>query len=185
MVQLPHPELAEVKSLRKKHGLTQSELAGMAGVSQSLVAKIEAGSVDPTFSHAKRIFEVLHSIEREKGPKAGELITSRIIAVARSDSVTEAIRKMRANSISQLPVMEGGSVVGLVSESAIIEKVAQGESPNNLKAGGVMEEAPPVVVRSTPLSAVAELLRHFPLVIVSEKGKPVGVITKSDVLRNI
>src|SRR3989338_8112566 len=104
---LPHPELAEVKSLRKKQGLTQSGLARLAGVSQSLIAKIESGSVDPTFSHAKRIFEVLHSIEREKGPKAGELIAGRIIAVALDDSVTEAIRKMKANSISQLPVMDG------------------------------------------------------------------------------
>jgi len=34
-------ELEEVKKIRKKLGLTQTELANRAGVSQSLIAKIE------------------------------------------------------------------------------------------------------------------------------------------------
>jgi transcriptional regulator with XRE-family HTH domain len=38
-----------VREARTRAGLTQRALAGRAGVSQSLVARIEAGSVDPTF----------------------------------------------------------------------------------------------------------------------------------------
>ena len=38
-----------VREARSRAGLTQRALAGRAGVSQSLVARIEAGSVDPTF----------------------------------------------------------------------------------------------------------------------------------------
>jgi len=34
-------ELEEIKEIRKKFGLTQNELANRAGVSQSLIAKIE------------------------------------------------------------------------------------------------------------------------------------------------
>ncbi|MBI2575829.1 helix-turn-helix domain-containing protein, partial [Candidatus Woesearchaeota archaeon] len=44
------PELANIKTLRKKLGLTQSGFAGQVGVSQSLVAKIEAGRIDPSYS---------------------------------------------------------------------------------------------------------------------------------------
>jgi len=38
-----------VREARSRAGLTQRALAGRAGVSQSLVARIETGSVDPTF----------------------------------------------------------------------------------------------------------------------------------------
>ena len=181
----PNPELLEVKRLRKKHNLTQTQLARIAGVSQSLIAKIEAGSIDPTFSHVRKILEVLHGKEQENEPKAEQLITAKIISARKQEQLSEVIRKMKANSISQLPVMEGSQVVGLVSETNIIEKIAEGENPNRLLVKEVMEEAPPIIVRTTPLSAVTELLRHSPLVIVAENGKPKGVITKADILRKV
>ena len=180
-----NPELQEIKRLRKKHSLTQAGLAKLAGVSQSLVAKIESGMIDPTFSHAKRILDTLHGIDAEKEPKAGQIMTSQIIAVSSSERVSDVIRRMKAASISQLPVMEDRQLVGLVSESNIIEKVAEGKSLVSLKVSDVMEEAPPIVVKSTPVAAVTELLRHFPLVVVAENGKPRGIITKSDILKKI
>lgn len=181
----PSPELQEIRHLRKKHSLTQTQLAKLAGVSQSLIAKIESGRIDPTFSHAKRILEVLHGIEKEKELKAEHLMTSRIIAVGKNEPVSETIRKMKANGISQLPVTEGEKVIGLVSESSIIEKIAEGKNPNKLPVKDVMEEAPPVVAKTTHLTAVTELLRHTPLIIVAENGKPKGIITKADILRKI
>ncbi|MHA1431033.1 MAG: helix-turn-helix domain-containing protein, partial [Candidatus Freyarchaeota archaeon] len=53
MFRLPTPE--DIKRLRKKVGLTQTELAEKAGVSQSLIARIESGSVDPRLSTLQRI----------------------------------------------------------------------------------------------------------------------------------
>ncbi len=179
------PELLEIKLLRKKHSLTQAQLAKLANVSQSLIAKIESGVVDPTFSHAKQILEVLHGIDRQKEPKAEQLITRRIISVGKPREVLEAIRIMKAHEISQLPVTEGGAIVGLVSETTIIEKMAEGKNPNALLVKDVMEEAPPIIVKTTPLSAITELLRHSPIVIVAENGKPKGVITKADVLKRV
>ncbi len=178
-------ELTEVKRLRKKHSLTQAQLAKLAGVSQSLIAKIEAGRIDPTFSNAKKIFEAIHSINAQQEPKAGQLITHRIISVSQNEPVSEAVRKMKANSISQLPVTDSGGVVGLISESNIIEKAVSGKNPAALKVKDFMEDAPPLVSKAMPLTAVTELLKHSPLVIVAENGKPTGVITKSDVLRKL
>jgi len=181
----PSQELLQIKRLRKKHSLTQTGLAKLAGVSQSLIAKIETCRIDPTFSHAKRILEVLHSIDTEQEPKAEQLVTHKIISVGKNSPISECVRKMKANGISQLPVTEGKQIVGLVSETNIIEKIAEGENPNKLLVRDVMEEAPPIVVKTTPLSAVTELLRHSPLVIVAESGKPKGVITKADILKKI
>ena len=102
-----------------------------------------------------------------------------------NDLVTEAMKKMKANNISQLPVNENTSTIGLISESDIIERIAEGKSPATLKVKDFMTEAPPIVSKSTSLTAVAELLRHSPLVIVAENGKPKGVITKSDILKKM
>ena len=46
-------ELNEISRLRKQLGLTQAELAKLSGVSQSLIAKLEAGKIEPSYSKAK------------------------------------------------------------------------------------------------------------------------------------
>ena len=129
--------------------------------------------------------EVWQGREREKEPKAEQLITHKIIVVGKNEPLSKAIKEMKSHGISQLPVTESGRVIGLVSETTIIEKIAEGKNPANLQVKDVMEEAPPVVAKTTPLPAVTELLRHSPLVIVAENGKPKGVITKADILKKM
>jgi len=51
------PELSEIKARRKQLGITQEELAELAEVSQSLIAKIENSSIIPTYDRVKRIFD--------------------------------------------------------------------------------------------------------------------------------
>jgi predicted transcriptional regulator len=51
-------------------GLTQGQLAKIAGVSQSFIAKIESGKIDPSYSKVKTIFDVLDlSLEEIIRPK--------------------------------------------------------------------------------------------------------------------
>ena len=57
-------ELSEIKKIRKNLGLTQTDLSKRANVSQSLIAKIEAGKIDPTFTKTKKIFETLNDLEK-------------------------------------------------------------------------------------------------------------------------
>ena len=51
-------DLSEIKRLRGKLGITQSELAKRAGVSQALIARIENKSVDPRYSKVVDIFSL-------------------------------------------------------------------------------------------------------------------------------
>ena len=57
------PSLDEIAKKRKMLGLTQKELARMAGVSQSSIAKIESGKIDPSYNKVKAIFDVLERME--------------------------------------------------------------------------------------------------------------------------
>ena len=62
-------DLKEIKELRKKYKLTQEELAKKANVSQTLITKIEAGKIDPTYSNAQKILEAIEELKEGKSFK--------------------------------------------------------------------------------------------------------------------
>ncbi|MBI3033723.1 CBS domain-containing protein [Candidatus Woesearchaeota archaeon] len=178
-----HPDLSDIKRLRKRHSLTQFELARKAQVSQSLIAKIESGRIDPAYTGVTRIFNVLNSISEEEEHKAEELMVRKIISCSSNDTVSIAIKGMKAHNISQLPVIDNNVAVGLVTESNLIENLAEKRDISHIMVSDVMQESPPVVSRKTPLRIILDLLRYSPLILISDNGRLEGVITKSDVLR--
>ncbi len=174
------PPLSEVRMLRRRLGLTQQQVAKAAGVSQSLVAKIEAEETDPAYSTATRILEFLEDYGKQRRLKAGEVMSRRVVCVSPAASLREAVKKIKSHDISQLPVMEGGHVVGVVSESDLLAALADGKQSDSVK--DVMEDAPPQIPPSADIKTVSSLLRYCPLVAVQEKGRLLGVISKADLL---
>ena len=174
-------QLSEIKALRKKLGLTQAELAKYAGVSQSLIAKIEANDIDPTYSKTQKIFEALQQLSSKEEIKAKDLLKKGIIAVNPTDKLKTAIEKMKKNGISQIPVLDENNVVGLVSEAIILDAIIKKESPDT-EVKEVMTDAPPVITKDASIDVVSNLLKFYPLVLVAEKGHILGIITKSDLL---
>lgn len=61
------PELTELAAIRRRLQITQSELASRAGVSQSLISKVESGEVVPAYDRAKKVFDALEELELEAG----------------------------------------------------------------------------------------------------------------------
>ena len=178
--------LQDIKSLRKKLGMTQADLSKKAQVSQSLIAKIEAGKIDPTFSRAKQIFDALSSIAEKNETKAEEIMNKNIITLETKDKLNSAIKKMKKYEISQLPVMEKDIVVGLISESTILAKMAEIEDVSELikfTVSEVMSECPPIINHLTPLPVISSLLRFYPIVLVTKNGKLAGLISKADIIR--
>lgn len=181
-------DLTEIKVLRKKFNLTQHELAMRAQVSQSLIAKIEAGRIDPTFSNAQKIFSAIHLLQQKQEKTAGELMNRSIITIHPTDSISTTIKKMKKHQISQMPVVDGEKVVGLISETSIITKMGEADDPAsvaNFTARQVMSECPPTISSSAGFHVVSTLLRFYPAVIVLEEGKLCGLITKADVIEKI
>ena len=172
-------ELEEIKKIRKKLGLTQTELANRASVSQSLIAKIESGRIDPTYTKTKKIFAALSDLEKKEEIKAEQLMTSKLVSIGPNAPIKEAISKMKKFKISQLPVIEDNRSIGLVSESTILDSLLKSKGA---KVKEIMQESPPIVSKTTSIQVVSNLLKHYPMVLVSEEGKLVGLITKSDLL---
>ena len=175
-------ELNEIKKIRKNLGLTQTELAKMANVSQSIIAKIESGKIDPTFTKTKKIFETLDDLENKEEIKADELMNKKIVSLTSNDNIKDSVRKMKKFGISQMPVIDGHKIIGLVSESTLLDALI---SKKGKRIDEIMEETPPIVSKKASIKVVSNLLRHYPAVLVSENGKLVGLITKADLLSKL
>src|SRR5438105_13255381 len=102
------PSLDEIPKKRKALGLTQSKLAQLAGVSQSIIAQIESGRVDPSYSIAKPLVEALEkeSIQTSR-PRVSEIMSKPVIPVSTTQFVRDAADLMRKRGYSQLPVFDG------------------------------------------------------------------------------
>lgn len=172
----------QIRLVRKKLDLTQAQFAKQAGVSQSFIAKLEAGRIDPTYSKVKAIAQAVDQLLHREETKAGDLMTSDILSARPQDNVQDLIGVISRRGISQLPVMDGPRLLGLITESGLLE--AQASRPlSGLKARDVMTDAPPIVSPSTPSSAVMGLLRFFPCVLVCKDSRVLGIITKADFLK--
>ena len=173
-------DLNLIKKRRLVIGVTQKELSKACGVSQSMIAKIEAGRAEASYSIAKRIFEALDSLSHESESKAVDFMKRRVVFCDAGDNVHDVIKKMKRGGISQLPVLDGGELVGVVSESVLLENMERLSSVSSVE--DIMTEAPPVVGENTSKNSVISLLKEFPFVMVRGKKGFSGLITKSDVL---
>ena len=175
-------ELKEIKRRRKNLNLTQNELAKLADVSQSALAKIEAGRMNPSFEIATKIFNSLEEQEHKIATKAFDIMTKKVLTIDADAHVEKAIALMKKYGISQLPVLKKGNLVGLFSETVLLENIEK-KNLGVKKVAEVMADAPPQIPETTPVKSISELLKHSPIVLVLKQAKIQGVITKADLLK--
>jgi predicted transcriptional regulator len=180
------PPLEEIANKRRLLGLKQSELAKLAGVSQSLIAKLESGKIDSSYTKVKTIFDVLERLEVKTKIQAGKMLQKEVVGIQKNEPVSKAVQLMKNHGYSQLPVFDGKQPVGSISEKAILRQILAGKDLDQISAlptEEVMEEAFPQVDEDAPISLISNLLQVYSAVLVSKKGKVVGIITKADLLR--
>ncbi|KUG20884.1 putative transcriptional regulator with c-terminal cbs domain [hydrocarbon metagenome] len=177
------PTPAELRAKRSLLGLKQSDVAERAGISQSMVARIEAGSVDPRVSTLAKIVDVLKEAEHSI-VTAEHVMHAPVMSVSPTDPISMAVDIMGRNGISQLPVVENGVPVGCISESAIINAIEQGrlQKTHQHSVGDYMEPGFPTVPPTMPIDTVVHILQHNHAVLVLDKGRVQGVITKHDLI---
>src|SRR5512136_3032 len=114
MVGMP-PTPVELKVLRKKANLTQKELAKRAKISQSLVARIESGDVDPRVSTLRKILLVFNDVT-EVRTSLRTVMHSPVITIESCETISKGVEIMWKHGISQLPVFKEGKVIGSIRE---------------------------------------------------------------------
>jgi len=182
-VEIITPE--ELKALRKRAGLTQAELARRAGVSQSLIARLEAGTVNPRLSTLMKIYRALKEYVEEEVP-VSSIMHSPVIYVTINDKLDRVVELMWSHGISQVPVLDcDGRVVGTIHERDVVEAfLKHREKALELRAMDIMSEPLPMVQSTAKLSSVIKILRSdIPAVLVVDGWKLVGIVTRSDLMR--
>ncbi len=169
-----------LKRLRLESGLTQRQLAELVAVSQAHIAKIEKERVDPRLSTVNRILQVL--TERE-GKKCGEIMSRHVISIKPTDKVSKASRLMMKHALSQLPVLDGGKIVGTITEDSIVRNLSTTLADEKVER--IMQAPLPSVPEDTSVSMIQPLLQDQPAVLVIRRGEIAGIIARSDLLKVI
>jgi len=114
--------------------------------------------------------------------EAGEAIHS----VAPQTPVTECVRRMTAEKIGALVVLEGDRLTGIFTErDALTRVLAAGLDPGGTKVSEVMTKEPLCVAATTTVGAAMELItkrrfRHLPIM---DNGKLLAVVSSGDLTR--
>jgi len=181
-IRLITPE--DIKRFRKKLKLTQKQLAERAGLSQSLIARIENRSVDPRLSTVKKIIDIFaQTIEKRI---ASDVMHSPVITINSRESVRTAIDIMSRNNISQIPVLSGKEIIGSIREATIIDRIIKSGNSQTIFSKPVCETMDKKFRTVNPEAPIEEVVNLFsqgePAILVAENNKILGIITKIDAI---
>lgn len=176
-------DITQLRKIRKQLDMTQHSLAKEIGISQSMIAKIESGKLDPTYSYVKKIEDRIMHLTKGDEKEAKDLMHVKVISAGKDTLVKEVVSMMNRHGISQVPIVDRGNIIGLITESTVLNQ--QGRSFEDKKAYEIMGESPPIIDKHAKLETIVQILKFYPILLVKESGKLVGVITKADIIKNL
>jgi predicted transcriptional regulator len=111
-------------------------------------------------------------------------MSSPLITLDKNDSLSDALNLFNTHHIHGAPVMEGERLVGIVTMSDIARVLADGGS-HDQKISSIMTTD---VVKAPSSIQLFEVIKRFKereigRLLVMEDGKPVGILTQSDIIR--
>jgi cystathionine beta-synthase len=110
------------------------------------------------------------------------------IFVRPNETVASAFARMRAADVSQLPVIEGDRVVGLVEESDLLDAlVAAGETMAEVfrtAVGEVMVSRLETIPADAPVAELLPLFRRGLVPLVMDGDKFLGLVTRIDLINH-
>lgn len=109
------------------------------------------------------------------------------IAVKKSDSIHEVLRKMKERDISQLPVMENDIIVGSINENKVLNAILENSGyADEIKIGELMQAPFPTVTLDT---AISDLKHYFDkniyAVITEDRTGKKHIITQYDLINAV
>lgn len=174
-------DIKSLRKLRREAGLTQAELSIEVGVSQAYIARLESGSLDPKLSIVNKIVQVLN---RKRSTTCADIMTATPITVDARDSVSTAVSLMQDKSYSQLPVLRGTQVVGVITEWDIIQNLQH--NLHEISVEAIMSPSGALMVdENTSVDVIVPLFENYQAVLVLTQGRIQGIITRSDIFKLI
>jgi acetoin utilization protein AcuB len=116
----------------------------------------------------------------------GEYMTASPVTIARHRSLSSARKEMLDHKVRHLPVLEGGHVVGVLTErDLLLVESLPGANPTEVRVEDAMVQDVYAVGPETPLVEVVRQMeqRRLGSAVIVEGDHPVGVFTTTDALR--
>jgi CBS domain-containing protein len=113
-----------------------------------------------------------------------EVMTPKVQSVSGDKPLVEAARMMKAQDVGSLPVVEGGRLVGtLTDRDIVLRAVAEGADMKAVQVSDIASHKPVTVSPDQDLDEVLSLMarhrvRRLPVV---ENGALVGIVAQADV----
>ena len=92
---------------------------------------------------------------------------------------------MKRHGISQMPVLSGGKLAGIVAEADLLHALVAGELDLDGAVGTLAESDYATVSRNTKLELVQGLLSEARIAIAVDGDELLGVVTKIDLIDHI
>ena len=116
----------------------------------------------------------------------GDVMTAAPAVLHVTHSLRAAQRMFADKGFQHLPVVQGGRLVGILSDRDVSQFLAGRPQGADLEVALAMTRSPVAVTPGTPVEEAADLLvRHsiHSLPVVEATGQLVGIVTASDLLR--
>jgi len=118
--------------------------------------------------------------------KAGQLPD--LVHTHPGETIAEAVHILQEYGVSQMPVVRAeppivaAEVAGSVSERTLLDALFTGTAKLTDQVEDHMSEALPTIGSTEAAADAVTLLEHADAVLVQEDGKPIGVLTRQDLL---
>jgi len=105
-----------------------------------------------------------------------------------TETIAEAVHILQEYGVSQMPVVRAeppivaAEVAGSVSERALLDALFAGNAKLRDSVGEHMDPPLPTVGSNEPVSEAVHRLEKADALLIQEDGKPVGVVTRQDLL---
>ncbi len=118
---------------------------------------------------------------------ARDIIASRngsyqLLVSHKNDKVKETIHLMNSKSVSQIPVMEDGQVIGSITDSKLLSKIIENPELKDAAVADVMEDPMKFVALDSTLDVLSSMLDSAKAVLVRDDNHQVHIVTKHDIL---
>lgn len=176
----------EIRKRRLALGISLGELSRAVGRSDATLSRIERGRIRPSYDLVQQILAYLEAQEGFATPRltVGDVMTRSLVTIESSATLTTAAQRMEGGAFSQLPVVDGGKVVGSLSETALLRALG-GPLARRARVRDVLEPAYPVLDVAFPADLLPGLLGRYPAVLVAQRGDLLGIVTKTDLIRGL
>jgi len=124
-------------------------------------------------------------LEEDLAGRVEDLLHKRpqsVIVAQAVDPIKAVLGVMKEHGISQVPVMEGEKLVGMLSESGLLGAMLADPSAAHKSAGALAEPTYEVVEPSAPVSRLSDVVALGKVALVMESGRLQGVVTKFDLI---